>query len=65
MKHPPRRVPVVDLEAGIVVAFVHFANSLPDFHMFKMRNGKVELIQAVIGAAAPSTGWASEETLKN
>jgi hypothetical protein len=65
IKHPPRRVPVVDLEAGIVVAFVHFANGLPDFHMFKMRNGKVELIQAVIGASAPSTGWASEETLKN
>jgi len=65
IKHPPRRVPVVDLEAGIVVAFVHFANSLPDFHMFKMRNGKVELIQAVIGAGAHSTGWASEETLKN
>jgi hypothetical protein len=65
MKHPPRRVPVVDVEAGIVVAFVHFANSLPDFHMFKMRNGKVELIQAVVGAKAPSTGWASEETLKN
>jgi hypothetical protein len=65
MTHPPRRVPVVDLEAGIVVAFVHFAKGLPDFHMFKMRNGKVELIQAVIGAAAPSTGWASEEVLKN
>jgi hypothetical protein len=65
MTHPPRRVPVVDLEAGIAVAFVHFAKSLPDFHMFKIRNGKVELIQAVIGAAAPSTGWASEEVLKN
>ncbi len=65
MKHPPRRVPVVDLEAGIVVAFVHFGGSLPDFHMFKMRNGKVELIQAVIGAKAPSTGWSSEEILKN
>jgi len=33
--------------------------------MFKMRNGKVELIQSVIGAAAPSTGWSSEEVLKN
>jgi hypothetical protein len=65
IKHTLRRVPVADLEAGIVVAFVHFANGLPDFHMFKMRNGKVELIQAVIGARAPSTGWASEETLKN
>jgi hypothetical protein len=50
---------------GIVVAFLYFAKSLPDFHMFKMRNGKVELIQSVIGAASPSTGWASEEVLKN
>ena len=57
IKHPKRRVPVVDVEAGIAVAFVHFAGNLPDFHMFKMRNGKVELIQAVIAPKAPSTGW--------
>ncbi len=65
MKHPPRRVPVVDVEAGVAVAYVHFANSLPDFHMFKMRNGKVELIQAVIGAAAPSMGWQQEPVCKD
>ncbi len=57
--HPPRRVPLVDVEAGIVVAYVHFAG-LPDFHMFKMRNGKVDLIQAVIGPQSPSTGWPIE-----
>jgi hypothetical protein len=65
MKHPPRRVPVVDMEAGIVVAFLPSGGTLPDFHMFKMRNGKMELVQAVIGAAAKSTGWTSEEVLKN
>ena len=56
-EQPPRRVPVVDVEAGIAVAFVRFANNLPDFHMFKMRNGKVELINAVVGPQAASTGW--------
>jgi hypothetical protein len=65
MKHPPRRVPVVDVEAGIAVAFLHFANSLPDMHMFKMKNGKVDYIQSVIGSGSKSTGWASEEVLKN
>jgi hypothetical protein len=57
--HGPRRF-LVDPDAGIVVAFVHFAGALPDFHMFKMRNGKVELVQAVIGSAAKSTGWPVE-----
>jgi hypothetical protein len=56
IKHKPRRIPLVDVEAGIVVAYIHFMN-LPDFHMFKMRNGKVELIQAVIGPPSPSMGW--------
>jgi len=65
MKHPPRRVPIVDLEAGVAVAYVHFANSLPDFHMFKMRNGKVDLIQAVIGAGSPSMGWPIEPICKD
>ena len=37
--HGPRRF-LVDVEAGLVVAFVHFAGSLPDFHVFKMRNGR-------------------------
>jgi len=57
--HSPRRF-LVDVEEGIVVAYVHFAGNLPDFHMFKMRNGKVEYIQAVIGSAAKSTGWPLE-----
>jgi len=55
--HGPRRF-LVDVEAGVVVAFVHFAGSLPDFHVFKMRNGKVERINAVVGPRAASMGWA-------
>jgi len=55
--HGPRRF-LVDVEAGVVVAFVHFAGSLPDFHVFKMRNGKVERINAVVGPLSASMGWA-------
>jgi hypothetical protein len=57
--HGPRRF-LVDTEAGIVVAYVLFAGGLPDFHMFRMRNGKVDLIQAVIGSGAKSMGWPIE-----
>jgi len=60
--HGPRRF-LVDVEAGVVVAFVHFASGLPDFHVFKMRNGKVELINAVVGAGSPSMGWPIEEQI--
>ncbi len=55
--HGPRRF-LVDVEAGLVVAFVHFAGSLPDFHVFQMRNGQVERINAVVGPGAASMGWA-------
>ncbi|HTY64579.1 MAG TPA: hypothetical protein VMG30_20195 [Acidobacteriota bacterium] len=61
--HGPRRF-LVDVEAGTVVAYVLFAGGLPDFHMFKMRNGKVEMIQAVIGAGAKSMGWPTEQVCK-
>ena len=61
--HGPRRF-LVDVEAGLVVAFVHFAGGLPDFHVFKMRNGKVELINAVVGAGCPSMGWPHERACK-
>ncbi len=54
--HGPRRF-LVDVEAGLVVAFVHFAGALPDFHVFKMRNGKVERINAVVGRRSASMGW--------
>ena len=64
INQPPRRIPLVDVEAGIVVAYIHFAGALPDFHMFKMINGKVEYIQAVIGPQAPSMGWPLEPLCK-
>jgi hypothetical protein len=62
--HGSRRF-LVDTEAGLVVAYVLFAGGLPDFHMFKMRNGKVELIQAVIGSGAKSMGWPIQPICKN
>jgi hypothetical protein len=61
--HGPRRF-LVDVETGNVVAYVLFAGGLPDFHVFKMRNGKVELIQAVIGSAAKTMGWPNEPVCK-
>lgn len=61
--HGDRRVPVVDLETGVAVAFVHFARSLPDMHMFKFRNGHVEYVQAVIGPQAASMGWPDDPSL--
>jgi hypothetical protein len=61
--HGPRRF-LVDVDAGTVVAYVHFTGSLPDFHMFRMRNGKVDLIQAVIGAGSKSMGWPNEPVCK-
>lgn len=63
--HGPRRVPLIDVEAGIVVTYVHFASSLPDFHMFKVQNRKIKLIHAVIGPASPSMGWPDETLCKD
>ena len=61
MNHPPRRF-LVDTEAGIVVAYVLFNNVWPDFHMFKMRNGKVQWIQAYFeyGKEYKTMGWPDE-----
>lgn len=57
--HGPRRF-LVDEEKGLVVAYVHFAGSLPDCHIFRMREGEVDLIQAVIGAGSQTMGWPDE-----
>jgi hypothetical protein len=54
--HGPRRL-LADVEAGTVVAYMHFASALADCHFFKMRNGKVELIHATVGPACDSMGW--------
>ena len=58
MTHGPRRF-LVDVETGIVVAYILFNNVWPDFHMFKMRNGQVEWIQAYFeyGKEYKSIGW--------
>ena len=61
--HGPRRF-LVDTDAGTVVAYVHFAGGLPDFHMFRMRNGKVDLIQSVIGAGSKDMGWPHDPVIK-
>ena len=52
MTHTHRRFPVTDVEAGITAGFVNFNGGLPDVHMFKIRNGKIEMIQAVFGGNA-------------
>ena len=61
--HGPRRF-LVDVEAGTVVAYLLFAGNLPDFHMFRMRDGKVDLIQSVIGAGAKDIGWPHEPIIR-
>jgi hypothetical protein len=65
MTHGPRRF-LVDEETGVVVAYVLFNNVWPDFHMFKMRNGKVEWIQAYFeyGKQYKSIGWPPEPACK-
>ena len=56
--HQPRRF-LVDEETGVVVAYTLFDNKWPDFHMFKMKNGYVELIQAYFeyGKTYKTIGW--------
>ena len=71
INHGPRRV-WVDTEKGIAIAFMTFgggasANAenptgrgLVDCHMFRMRDGKVDLIMAIVGPNAASMGWPLE-----
>lgn len=65
MTHGPRRF-LVDVETGIVVAYTLFDNVWPDFHMFKMRNGQVDWIQAYFeyGKKYKSIGWPTEPACK-
>jgi hypothetical protein len=60
MTHTHRRFPVADVEAGIAAGFVNFNGGLPDVHMFKIRNGKIEMIQAVFGGNAQGAIWPDE-----
>jgi len=61
-RHGPRRF-LVDEEAGVVVAYVRFSSLLPDFHMFRMRKGKIDLIQVVVGANAGPINWDEEKSV--
>jgi hypothetical protein len=61
-----RRYPVTDVENGVSVGFVNFANLWVDFHMFKVSGGKVQMMQAVLSSFASadrSTGWEDQEGL--
>jgi hypothetical protein len=52
-----RRYPFVDVENGVVVGYVLFGSYL-DFHMFKVVDGHVRLVSALVGSAGhTSTGW--------
>ena len=71
INHGPRRV-WVDTEKGIAIAFMVFGggataneenptgSGLVDCHMFRMRDGKVDLIMSVVGPQAKSMGWPLE-----
>jgi hypothetical protein len=51
---------VLDVEAGIAIGFVLFGGStrgMLDFHMFKVRDGEVHGVRAVVGPSVSSTGW--------
>jgi hypothetical protein len=51
---------VVDLEAGIGVGFVLFGSSsrgMLDFHMFKVKSGKVHGVRAVVGPSVMARSW--------
>ncbi|MBN1906452.1 MAG: hypothetical protein JW927_15285 [Deltaproteobacteria bacterium] len=59
--HGKRRF-LVDEEAGVVVAYMLFNNSWPDFHMFKINNGLVVWIQAYFeySKTYKTMGWPDE-----
>lgn len=63
--HSPRRF-LVDEETGVVVAYVLFNNMWPDFHMFRMNNGRVVWIQAYFeyGKEYKTMGWPDEPACK-
>jgi hypothetical protein len=63
--HGPRRF-LVDEETGVVVAYVLFNNMWPDFHMFRMNNGRVVWIQAYFeyGKEYKTMGWPDEPACK-
>ena len=65
MTHSPRRF-LVDVDTGIVVAYTLFDNTWPDFHMFKIKNGQVDWIQAYFEYSKKyaTIGWPNEPACK-
>ena len=63
--HGPRRF-LVDTETGVVVAYVLFDGKWPDFHMFRMINGRVVWIQAYFEYSKEykTIGWPVEPVIK-
>jgi hypothetical protein len=60
MNHPPRRLPVTDIEVGAAATIHNFRtdSSWLDVHIFKFdTNGKIYLIQSVDGPTTKGTGW--------
>jgi hypothetical protein len=55
-----RRYAVADPGTGTVVAYVRFVDGL-DFHMFKIVDGEIRLISAVVAGSSESTGWEDQE----
>lgn len=52
-----RRYPFVDVENGVVVGYVLFGTYI-DFHMFKVVDGHVRLVNALVGSSGhTSSGW--------
>jgi hypothetical protein len=54
---------VIDIEAGIAVGFVLFggrSSGLDDFHMFRVKSGKVHAVRAVVGPSVSGRGWPSD-----
>ena len=54
---------VIDVEAGIAVGFVLFggrATGMDDFHMFRVKSGKVHGVRAVVGPSVMGRGWPSD-----
>jgi hypothetical protein len=60
IKHPVPRVPLADVEAGLVAAFEHFSGNLADVHVFKMSGGRVDYAMAIVGPASPDP-WVARE----
>lgn len=54
---------VVDVEAGIVAGFVLFggrSSGMDDFHMFRVKSGKVAAVHAVVGPSVMGRGWPND-----